>query len=302
MLGAALGVIAATALAVAPVQAAPAAAESTASVADRLVLEPTERGYRGSLEAEVTYQGSEPGRARYVITEPVPHSYVNLEWGISCYSGGTALPDGRIRVECDVPGGELQPGERRAFTIDFEVLTKVQPYAMKAVNGRLAVKVDGTTVTNESFRTRFRSSTGSLRDPQPYVRDTESDATLTSVGDLTLVRQPDGDFVGRLPVRVRYNGDAPHWNLNFVTSGLPEGVYESYTDPADGCAHFCVPGGQFMEDEERDFDVIFLAPAGTPLGDLGEAGLEVQVDWGNRADANPADNAGSFSVTAVDAA
>ncbi|MGN9811791.1 hypothetical protein ACTMSW_20825 [Micromonospora sp. BQ11] len=283
-------------------QAASASTASTATVADRLVFEPTARGYRGSLQVELTYQGSEPGRARYVITEPVPGSYVNLEWGTSCYSGGEALPDGRIRVECDVPGGELQPGERRAFTIDFEVLTTVQPYAMKAANGRLAVTVGGKTVTNEAFSTRFRSSTGSLRDPQPYVRDTRPEASLTSVGDLTLVRQPDGGFLGRLPLTVRYDSDAPHWALNVVTQGLPAGVGESYTDPSDGCAHFCVPGGQFMEGEERSFDLIFRGEAGTPLGDLGEASIEVQVNWDPAVDADPSDNTGTFSVTAVDAA
>ncbi|NJP34185.1 hypothetical protein [Micromonospora thermarum] len=180
-----------------------------------------------------------------------------------CYSGGEKLPDRPIRVECDVPGGELQPGERRAFTVDFEVLTAIQPYAMKAENGRLAVEVGGREIADEPFRTRFRSSDGSLRDPKPYVRDTQPEAGI-SAGDLTLVRQPDGAFEGRLPLAVRYDSDAPHSNLCLITKGLPAGVYETSTVPSDGCAHFCVPGGQFMEGEERTFDLVFFAAAGTP--------------------------------------
>ncbi|WP_422772861.1 hypothetical protein ACN28C_07750 [Plantactinospora sp. WMMC1484] len=280
------------------------AAASTANVADRLVLEPTNFGYRGSLQAELTYRGSEPGRATYVITEPVPGSYQNLEWGISCYSGGEYLPDGRVRVECDVPGGNLQPGEQRTFSVDFEVLTAVRPFAMKAGNGRLAVEVGGEVVTDETFRTRFRSSTGSLEDPQPYVRDEQPEAGITA-GDLTLVRQPDGTFEGRLPLTVRYDGDAPHTGLFLLTSNLPAGVFETYTEPNDGCAHFCVPGGQFMEGEVRSFDLVFAASAQTPLGDLGEAGIEVTTEtrqWPPVPDADPSDNLTTFFVTAVEAA
>ncbi|WP_341718092.1 hypothetical protein QQG74_30650 [Micromonospora sp. FIMYZ51] len=306
LLASLLGLATALSVGIPAAQAAPAPADaaSTAVVADRLVLEPTDFGYRGSLDVQLTYQGSAPGRARYVITEPIPGSYQNDEWGITCYSGGKRLSDGRIRVECDVPGGELQPGEVRDFTIDFEVLTTVQPYAMKARKGRLAVTVDGQVVTDETFRTRFRSATGSLKDPQPYVRDTQPDAGITT-GDLTLVRQPDGTFEGRLPITVGYRTDAPHHAHYLITSNLPPGVYEMQTDPFDGCAHFCVPGGQLMEGEQRSFDLIFTGPADTPLGHLGEAGIEVQTDpWQPQPplDLDPSDNATTFSITAVDAA
>jgi hypothetical protein len=289
-------------MAVPAAQAAPTGtAESTATVADRLVLEPTDFGYRGSIQAELTYQGSEPGRATYVITEPVPGSYENLEWGISCYSGGERLPDRRVRVECDVPGGEFQPGEHRAFTIDFQFLTAIQPYAMKGKNGRLAVKVNGEVVTDESFQSRFRSSTGSLRNPVAYVRDQQPESGITA-GDLTLVRQPDGTFEGRLPLTVRYDSDAIHGELYVITRNLPAGIYELTTEPADGCAHFCVPGGQFMEGEVRNFDLVFTGAADTRLGDLGEAGIEVQTDpWSPAPDADPSDDATTFSITAVEA-
>ncbi|WBB79071.1 hypothetical protein O7606_23250 [Micromonospora sp. WMMD882] len=296
--------VAATALAVtlagAPgAQAAPATADAgTASVADRLVLEPTERGYRGALTAEVTNQSAETVWASYVITEPVPGSYRNDSWAADCYSPGDWLADGRVQVECIVPGSMLAPGERREFTVPFQVLTTVQPYAMKAGKGTLAVKVGGTLVTQESFRTRFRSPTGSLADPQPYVRDTRPDAAISVTGDLTVVRQPEGYFEGRLPVTVRYAGDAPHTSLEVRPVGMPAGFWDPWTE----CSHFCVPGGPMMEGEERTFDLVFGAASDITLGDLGTGGLEVRAWQMNPApEADPSDNVATFSVRAVEA-
>ncbi|MFG1675580.1 hypothetical protein [Micromonospora sp. NPDC049282] len=297
MLAAVLGMTASLALVGVPAQAA--AAGSTATVADRLVLEPTERGYRGSLEVDLTYNGTEPGRARYVITEPIPGSYQNAEWGVSCYSSGDFLPDGRVRVECDVPGGELQPGEHRSFRVDFWVLTTVQAYAMKARNGQLAVTVDGTTVTDESFRTRFRSTTGSLADPQPYVQDTQPDLSVSVAGPLTMVRQPDGWFAGTVRVTVSAHTDAPHSGVTITGRGLPPGFGWPWTDE---CSHECVPGGPMAEGEERTFD-LHLDYWGDTVGDLGEISLEVRADrMVPQPDANPADNVATFQAFTTEAA
>ncbi|MET8906255.1 hypothetical protein [Micromonospora sp. NPDC004551] len=287
------------ALSAAPGPAHAASAGSTATVADRLFLEPTDRGYRGSVEVNLTYRGMEPGRATYVITEPIPGSYENVEWGTSCYSGGELLPDGRIRVECDVPGGELSPGEQRTFTVDFQVLTTVQPYAMKAGNGELAVKVGGAEVTDENFTTRFRSTTGSLADPQRYVQDRQPDAAVTVSGDLTMVRQPDGTFEGRLPVTVRYDSDAAHGGMSIVGVNLPASFGYPWSQE---CSHECVPGGEFMEGEERTFDLYFFASADTPIGDLGQAGVEVKaLRLDGYPDSDPADNVATFSITTTEA-
>ncbi|WP_139307186.1 hypothetical protein [Micromonospora pattaloongensis] len=293
-----LGLAGALAVAAPPAQAAQRS--STATVADRLILEPTDRGYRGSLQVDLTYRGATPGRATYVITEPIPGAYQNAEWGINCYSSGELLPDDRTKVECNVPGGLLAPGEQRTFTIDFQVLTTVQPYAMKARNGEVAVKVGGTVVADEEFATRFRSTTGSLANPQPYVRDTQPDVAVTVAGDLEMVRQPSGWFKGRLPVTVRYHSDAPHQWVSIVGRNLPP-TFDWPWSPE--CGHECAPGGPLMEGEARTFDLHFSASPDTPLGDLGEAGVEVAV-WELRQypDANPADNVATFSVTVTEAA
>ncbi|WP_433494443.1 hypothetical protein ACQP26_28425 [Micromonospora sp. CA-248089] len=296
ILAAALGVVASLALAGAPAQAATG---STATVADRLVLEPTERGYRGSLEVDLTYHGAEPTFARYVVTEPIVGSYLNDAWATSCYSSGHQLPDGRIRVECEVPGGRLMPGEHRRFRVDFQVLTAVQAYAMKAGNGRLAVTVDGQTVTDETFRTRFRSTTGSLADPQPYVQDTQVDLSVSVAGPLTLVRHPAGGFAGTVRVTVSAHTDAPHRGVRISGHNLSADFGWPWTEE---CSHECVPGGPIAEGEERTFD-LHLDYFGTTVGDLGEISLEVQAEWLTpQTDANPADNVATFRAFAVDAA
>ncbi|WP_151465517.1 hypothetical protein [Micromonospora sp. AMSO31t] len=297
VLVAVLGATAALSVAAGPAQAA--SARSTATVADRLVLEPTDRGYRGSLTVDLTYRGTEPGRATYVITEPIPGSYENVEWGISCYSSGDVLPDYRTRVECDVPGGELAPGERRSFTLDFRVLTSLQPHAMKAGNGRLAVKVGGEVVADEAFSTRFRSTTGTLADPQPYVQDTQPDVSVSITGGLTLARRPDGFFEGRLPVTVRYNGDAPHDQVWFEPVSLPDGIWEPWTEE---CGLNCVPGGAFMEGEERTFTLIFSTASELAAGDLGEGSIAFRALSRYPNDLNPADNVITFPVTVTGAA
>ncbi|WP_262283442.1 hypothetical protein [Micromonospora sp. MA102] len=199
-----------------------------------------------------------------------------------------------------MPGGELSPGEQRAFTIDFQVLTTVQPYAMKAGNGEAVIKVDGTKVTDETFTTRFRSTTGSLANPQRYVQDRQPDAAVTVSGDLTLVRQPEGYFEGHLPVTVRYDSDAPHGMMSIVGVNLPATFGYPWSLE---CSHECVPGGEFMEGEQRTFDLYFSASADTPVGDLGQAGVEVSaVRRDGYPDSDPADNVATFSITTTEAA
>ncbi|MFJ8581960.1 hypothetical protein [Micromonospora sp. NPDC093277] len=293
-----LGLATALSVAAPPAQAAPT--KSTATIASQLVLEPTDFGYRGSVQVELTYRGAAPGRARYVITEPIPGSYYNEEWGVTCYSGGELLPDHRTRVECDVPGGELTPGERRVFTVDFRVLTTVQPYAMKAGNGQLDVTVDGRAVTSGKFSTLFRATTGSLANPKQYVRDERPDVSVSVTGGVTLVRQPDGTFAGRMPVTLRYNGDAPHNSIWYEARGLPEGVWEPWIE---GCVIGCVPGDAFMEGEVRTFEFLVEARPGTALGEVGDVTVEFFASTSYPApDLNPADNLVTFPVTVTEAA
>lgn len=272
---------------------------STATVG-RLVLEPTpDRGYRGALPIEVTHQGTEPGRVTFVVTEPVRHTYKNPAAGVNCLSS-QLLPDGRARMECEA-GALWQPGEKRAFALDFEVLTTPQPYAMRANGGQIVVKIDGVAVTQTNFRTLFRSTGGSLSNPVTYVRDQVPDASITA-GDATMVRQPDGSWLGRVPVTVRYANDAAHTGNYLVEQSFPPGVWLSTTDPSDGCPHFCVPGGELMEGEVRTFDALLWASASTTPTPPTQATLGVQTEYYSIVgDANPADNADPFTITFAEA-
>ncbi|WDZ84667.1 hypothetical protein [Micromonospora cathayae] len=301
MAGALLGIVLGLTTALPAAQAAPDTTSGSTATVGRLVLEPTvDRGYRGTLPIEVTHQGTEPAQVRFVITEPIRHTYKNPATGLNCYSS-ELLPDGRSRLECAVPGEPWQPGETRSFELDFEVLTAPQAQAMKAAGGRVAVKVDGTVITETRFRTLFRSTTGSLRDPVPYVRDLVPDASIT-VGDATMVRQPDGSWLGRMPVTVRYASDAAHTGNYLVEQNLPAGVWLSQTDPFDGCAHFCVPGGEMMEGEVRTFDALLVASAETTPTPPTQATLAVETYYYSLvADAVPSDNSDPFTVTFADA-
>lgn len=90
---------------------------------------------------------------------------------------------GSVRtIWCSVPGGALQPGEQRAFTINFRVLTTTRPYAMATPGGQINVTTGDGNPANDTagFTALFRSTTGSLSHPRPYVRDTNADATMSA--------------------------------------------------------------------------------------------------------------------------
>ncbi|MEV0807447.1 hypothetical protein [Micromonospora sp. NPDC050200] len=301
LLGTALAVLAA-----APVTAAVASTDAPAAVsADRLVLEPTARGYQGSLSVTVTNRSSAAEYYTVRITEPVAGSFRGVQPAGVCMSGGLA---GDLRVfECEVPGPDLAPGERRSFAAAFEVLTSPRPYAMTAAAGRVEVVPGhtGQVADGEKFNTWFRATDGSLRHPQPYRQDTEAKAAITATaGAVTLTRQADGTYAGRLPVTVRYAGDAPH-DFLFVRATLPAGVEIAGTDPQDSPSfggYFDVPGGRMAAGEERGFDVLFRAPAETVAGDLGTVGFTLTTWYGDGevADTDPTDNTLQVAVGAVD--
>jgi hypothetical protein len=281
--------------------AAQAAAPADTSVSTgRLVLEPTDRGYAGSLPVSVTYRGTQAAYLNLTITEPVPGAFAGLTPQDACFNGGQQP----LRtIYCVVPGGALQPGERRGFTVDFRVLTTPQAYAMSATGGRVTVETGDANPANDTraFDTLFRSTTGSLRDPQPYVWDTETDASLT-VGSATLTRQEDGSWLGRLPVTVRSAGDAAH-DAYWLEPTLPAGVRLAEIEPEEMCAGACtVPGGRFMAGEERSVSLLFRAPAEVAPGDLGTGSVRLYalLGWGDElTDVDPADNTATFGVTAV---
>lgn len=288
----------------APAQAtAPTKRDSVTVRVDQLILEPGDRGYRGSLAVVVKFQASQPTYFNLSLTEPVAGSFDGIQPPEACWWEGID-PAGRRIMGCAVPGGELAPNRPYRFTLDFEVLTTPQSYPMVADDGVLTLQSgrDSTVSATARFATLFRSTSGSLEQPQPYVPDTQSNISITA-GEAPLTRQADGTFSGRATVTVRYGGDAPHWELS-AWAELPAGIQFDGIDPPDACGGlYCpVPGGKFMEGEVRTFDLLLSAPADTPVGPLGSGSVTVAVNWLIEiTDVDPADNTAAFALTAVEA-
>ncbi|MDW5324687.1 hypothetical protein [Plantactinospora sp. KLBMP9567] len=275
----------------------------TSVTVGRLVLEPTERGYRGSVPLTISYRGTETADLSLTVTEPVAGAFAAVDSDFPCFYGQR---DGELRRDINCGANPIRAGERREYTLDFEVLTTTRAYAMSAVGGAVTVQTaDSRPVTvTDSFDTLFRSTTGSLRNPRPYVQDTQTDATVTA-GAATLVRQDDGSYLGRVPVTVRYDGDAPHDGLQ-LEAVLPDGVQLRGISPEAVCLFpWCeVPGGDFMPGEERSMELLVSAPAGTAPGDLGTGTVRLHTVFflDELSDVDPSDNAAAFSITAVDGA
>lgn len=262
-----------------------------------LVLQPTERGYRGTLPITITLRGTADVLPVVTVTEPVGGSFTSLLPEGPCFP----LNDGpRRTVNCTID--RFEPGERRTVYAEFEVLTDARRYPMVATGGRVDVSVDSVPVRGgEAFSALFRSTTGSVLHPRPYVQDTVADGSVR-VGPAVLNQQADGGYAGQVSVTVGYRSDAPHDELQ-VQLGLPEGVRtgEGVFCPFARCV---VPGGEFMPGEVRTFDVPLTAEADIVAGPLGDATAQLHLPYGNAEtpDSNPADNAATFTVTAVPAA
>ncbi|GIG89740.1 hypothetical protein [Plantactinospora endophytica] len=273
----------------------------TSVTVGRLVLEPTDRGYRGSVPLTISYRGTGTADLSVSIVEPVAGAFEDIDFGMPCFYGERP---GELRRNIDC-WDQIQGGDHRTHTIEFEVLTETQAYAMSAAGGAVTVTTTDSqplTIT-KGFDTVFRSTTGSLRNPRPYVQDTQTDASVAA-GSATLVRQPDGSYLGRLPVTVRYEGDAPHDGLQ-LESVLPAGVQLDSIEPSDVCAYpWCsVPGGEFMQGEERSVELVFTAPVGTTAGDLGTGSVVLHSSYFTEvSDVDPSDNTTGFTITAVDGA
>ncbi|MEU1589210.1 hypothetical protein [Micromonospora sp. NPDC005710] len=293
-------------LATLPGTAALASTGAPAAIsAGRLVLEPTGNGYRGTLPVTITNRSRAADYYSILVTEPVAGSFDGLAPGGPCFQADPV--ENRRVFECSVGGPDLEPGERRSVDIFFEVLTAPRRYAMTAADGRVEV-VPGRTqqvAAGRDVTTLFRATNGSLRHPRPYVQDTSPNASLTAGADaLTLTRQADGTYAGRLPVTVRYAGDAPHDHLA-VQATLPAGVEIAGTDPQDSPSFggfFEVPGGRMAEGEERTFAVLFRTSADTVAGELGAVDFVLSTSYGDGAvaDATPADNNARVTLNASD--
>lgn len=280
--------------------AAPAA-DVTVDVT-RLVLEPAEAGHTGIVSITIRNTGSEPFRGDIVITEPIAGTLETFEGASGC--GINTLPDRRRTFGCGLDE-TLEPGATGVVKAGFRSPAKPQPFAQIAPQSG-SVQVGAATA---EFPALFRSTSGSLSTPRPYVQDTVSALGVTAA-DVTLTRQPDGTFAGRVPVTVRNNGDAAHhglWTEVAVPAGLdgwpsiePSGVCVGAGElpiPPGGTGVGCdVYGGQLAEGEERTFEWILTAPSETAAGLLGTGTTLVQLSG---ADAQQTDNANidTFTIT-----
>ncbi|MET8909781.1 hypothetical protein [Micromonospora sp. NPDC004551] len=298
LLGAAVAVTAAAT----PAAAAPAAATGPLSVtAQTLVLNPTSQGYEGTLTATVTNNGTTGDYPSVFLTEPAGGSFTTVDPGFGCVILG--LVENRMQHSC--ASVAIQPGETQTWRLGFHVWTTPRKYAMSATGGEFGVMSNGSSEMSDTvgFTTLFQSTNGSLKKPQPYVQATRSDLSVTA-GAVSLNRQADGSLQGRMPVTVRYGNDAPSFGVD-LTAALPAGVVVDHTEPQDmpsGGDWFSVPGTRFMPGEQRTFDVVLTAPAGTPAGALGTASYTAAANYCYCApveDISPADNTASFTVTAV---
>ncbi|MCI4064515.1 hypothetical protein MRQ36_18685 [Micromonospora sp. R77] len=289
--------------------AGPAAAATTGARADvqagRLVLEPTERGYRGALPVTVTNLGGTADSFALEILEPVAGSFRDAGPDAPCVTFDT-LVDRRRTHEC-APPLYLRPGERRQAVLSFEVLTATRPYAMRAGTGTVTATVSAQEepAGSDSFGTVLRSTAGKLRPTRPYVQDTEIRASITA-HDATLTRAADGRWVGRVPITVRWAGDAAHdrlWVDGLKLPGVRVWATEPDSGPASTETRLYVPGKRFMPGEERSFDLVVVADAGTPAGERGLATFQVGAMFfplEELTDADPLDNTATVMVTAVE--
>ncbi|MBQ1064251.1 MULTISPECIES: hypothetical protein [Micromonospora] len=286
--------------------ATPAAATSGTAAArltvdtGPLVLTPTDRGYVGTLTATISNRGRADGVADLRITEPAGASFIGLDDGTPWFTEG--LVENRRVIGSF--GGRVAAGDSRALRLNFQVWTTARAYPMVAPGGSIAVVPGGgaRVADRDAFPTVFRSTSGSVRAPRVYRQATATDLTVNG-RDVTLTRQADGSLLGRMPVTVRYGNDAPSFRLA-ARAALPAGVEVWSTDPQDLPSFpdsFDVPGGRFMPGEERTFDVVLRAPAGTPAGVLGSGTFTVEARYVNEpvGDVDPADDTTTFSVGAA---
>ncbi len=286
-------------------QAAPA--DGVTVKVGQLVLEPAEYGHTGKVGIVIRNNTDAPIRGEFTIAVPIASSIA----GVDDASCGFGRPDGERYIhDCTSSDGAVAPGEALRLTVRFRTLNKPQAYPQIA---KTLGTVEAGGVTAD-FTIRFRSTTGSLRHPKPYVPDTESALSVTA-SDVTLIRQADGSFVGRVPVTVRNDGDAPHFELG-AELATPESLLWPDIETGDVCVgagYLPIPpgylgigctgiGGPLAEGEQRTFHWVLTAPAGTPPGPLGTGTTLVQLEaFASDIDnADPSANVDTFAITVAE--
>nr|WP_221381844.1 hypothetical protein [Actinoplanes polyasparticus] len=261
--------------------AAPAqAAEPGLTVsATRLVFEPGEHGYTGTYHVTVTNTGSAAVGAAVKIVEPVAGAFRQLRPGVACMFAEPV--DGRRTLDCDLPGGSLAPGQVRKFRVDAEALTTPRDYAMQGNDTLTTVySLSDSAQATASSPTLFRSTTGVLRNPQPYVQDRDADITATA-GDVTLTPNGEGVLTGRVPVTIRWNGDAGHSGITTETV-VPAPFEARGAGPDNVCMYpYCDVSGPMYPGQTIGVELEVEAPADTPSGTVTTGSIRVYAPLGN---------------------
>lgn len=286
----------------------PALAADEAVTVSRLVFEPTDRGYTGSVRITIRNTGAEAQAPRVIFAEPTAGSWVDTTNTSGCTTTLDEFsPPATGRGILCRPDRILQPGETLRMTASFHALTNTRPYAMSAPDLTVRLNGDGGTFLGEaSTTTRFRSTSGSLANPRPYVQDTQPNATLRAPATVLLTRRPgpDASFAGRMTVTVKWRGDSPAELIDLGTEALPPGVLIDRTEPPSArCLGFscAIPGGGMMPGESRTFDVLLSGSVDLAEGPVGTMPLTLRTWWLNEVpDLNPADNVVQIAVTAED--
>lgn len=301
----AIALAASSALLGSAVAATAAPADAVTIKVNRLVLEPAEFGHTGSVRIAIRNTGDEPVGGNLIITEPIAGTLADVDGASGCGLGET--PDGRGISYCGLDS-EIAPGATGVVTVDFRAPARPQPFAQRAPQ-RGSVQLGDVTA---EFPALFRSTSGSLRQPRPYVQDTAGALAVTA-GDVTLTRQADGSFQGRVPVTVRNNGDARHlgmWAVVATPAGLgewadivPSNVCLPSSElpvPPGGESTGCgLDGGLLAEGEERTFEWVLTAPAETAVGPLGTGTTLVKFTEPGASQDDRA-NIDTFAITIAD--
>ncbi|MEV4765426.1 hypothetical protein AB0J89_22690 [Micromonospora chokoriensis] len=301
LLTAALLGLTATVAATGPAVAAPVGAGDHTLSVGRLILSPTDRGYQGSVSVTVTNTGSATDYFHYKLREPVPGAFQRDD--LNCDMFDMRVEQNRRVFNCALTDTwvELAPGQSIRNELAFHVLTDPRQYPMSMNGGWVeAYSTNGGLVARTSFGALFRSTTGSLIRPRPYVQDAQPDASIRLDGPVT--EFPDGAGNLRVPVTIRYDGDAPHNSFWVRASSLPAGSVFWHTDPADGPvggsgALVPVPGLRLMPGEEYSFALV-ISPPTDPADATNLIDIELTTDWyPTTPDVDPSDNVVRTTLT-----
>lgn len=284
-------------------QAAPAAGVTV--TVNRLVLEPGESGHTGSVRIVIHNNSATAYTGGNVaITEPIADSFTSAitgAWG--CVYDYTA--DRRRISACGLD--EIPAGGTAVVTQGFQSPAKPRRYA------QIAPEVGSVVVGDAAadFPALFRSTTGSLRNPRPYVQATTQALKVTAPSDVTLTRQADGTFAGTVPVRIKNRNDAAQTFL-YEQLAAPSGLdqwpaidpstqcllgAQDLSVPEGGIGITCYPSGQLAEGDTQTTVWTFHAPADAAPGPLGTVTTKADLGSDTAAAQTDGANLATFTLT-----